>query len=393
MSFLVIQNSKGQTARVIPFNKETLEVIYRFDTKRIEILRSTEGLEDVEFKTLGSVEKNIKSGAVVAKGPWGQVRHADSIESAMADAAEHTEKDVRDFKFFLKWTSGIQLTLLALMIGIGLYISSHKEEKQTQIVKVFQRPPAEKNPVVEMNKIKLKEAVKFAAKKVQKSAPKIANVSARKQKGQNIRSGNQLREMGALSALGGMTPNSKGLGGLSKAPSNNMGYGFDATRASGGSSRSLLGKGLLQAGIGNGEKMNGYGGYGTHGKGNGQAGYGAVNLAGRSGGYFLPLSEEAMIEGGLDPDQVDAVIQRNKGQLRYCYEKALQSKPNVSGRVAIDFVISAAGHVSTAKVAHTSTKSAIIDSCILDTLKNLKFPKPKGNVSVKVNYPFRFTRG
>lgn len=393
MSFLILQNSKNQTARVIPFGNDSLEVIYRFDSKRIEIVRDTKELEEseIDFKNIASIEKNSKPG-VLTKGAWGQIKLVDSVDDIQMDAEEREEKDLRDFPFFLKWTSGIEVAVLAIVFAIGWYISTHQNEEQ-QIVKVFQRPKPEQRQVVELSKRKLKDVVVRHAKKVAKTPPKkYVHLSTKKQKGNNIRSGNQLKQIGALSALGGFDKNSKGLGGLSQAKSKSMGYGFDSNRAAGGNSRGLLGKGLIQSGIGSSEKMSGYGGYGTNGKGSGQAGYGAVKLAGQSGGYYLPLSDEAIIEGGLDPEQVEAVIQRNRGQLTYCYEKALQSKPNLSGRTAVDFVISPSGHVSVARVSHTSTRSPQVDACIVDKLRGLKFPKPKGNVSVKVNYPFLFKR-
>ena len=103
--------------------------------------------------------------------------------------------------------------------------------------------------------------------------------------------------------------------------------------------------------MGTGGRAKGAGGYETRGKGGGKPGYGKMSLAGSSGAYFQPLAEEALIQGGLDRDQINAVINRHRGQIIYCYEKGLQVKPKLAGRVNVKFVIARNGRVSTAKVA------------------------------------------
>jgi hypothetical protein len=64
------------------------------------------------------------------------------------------------------------------------------------------------------------------------------------------------------------------------------------------------------------------------------------------------------------------VINRNKGQIIYCYEQGLQGTPSLTGRVSVAFVIGASGRITTAKVAQTSLRSAQVESCMLAKMKN-----------------------
>ncbi|MCB0361282.1 MAG: TonB family protein [Bdellovibrionales bacterium] len=394
-----IQNPRGQTVRVIPSSETKLEVIYRHDLRRIELARETKELqqEGIKFDKLADIAKTCPIGGVVAKGPWGQIQLVNRVEQIAPDTEERKEEN-RDFIYFIKWTAAIQITSLIFIMAIGWWIQS-RELPEPQVVTVFRRQDIslpKKVPIVRPSPTKIKNISRQAQvtkKNVKVKKPrKIVLNNSHKKSRRNTRAGNNLNSMGALSALGGMSKDSTGPGGLSKSSSKSGGYGFDSSRARGGSDRGLLGKGMIQAGIGGGENLKGYGGYGTNGKGSGQAGYGSAKIAGRSGGYYLPLSEEAYIGGGLERDQVQAVVERNQGQMTYCYERGLQSDVNLGGRVSIKFVISPQGRVSSAQVARSTLSSSQVENCLLNKLRAWRFPKPRGNVAVKVDYPFLFRR-
>ena len=106
----------------------------------------------------------------------------------------------------------------------------------------------------------------------------------------------------------------------------------------------------------------------------------------------LPLDEEATFEGGLDRDQIIAVINKNKGQIIYCYERGLQAQPSIGGRVAVDFTIGPNGTITNAKVAQTSLGSKFVENCMIAKMKTWQFPKPVGKVNVDVLYPFELAR-
>jgi hypothetical protein len=161
----------------------------------------------------------------------------------------------------------------------------------------------------------------------------------------------------------------------------------------GGMERAIHGQGLVASAAGSGGPVEGGGGYGTRGKaGGGRPGYGSMNMGGTAAAYFEPVQEEATSEGGLDMDQIAAVINRHSGEVIYCYEKGLQVKSGLAGRVGMKFVINGSGVVSSAGVASSSLNNAQVESCIVSHLKTWKFPKPVGGVNVKVQYPFMLKR-
>jgi hypothetical protein len=161
----------------------------------------------------------------------------------------------------------------------------------------------------------------------------------------------------------------------------------------GGMERAIHGKGLAVGTPGQGAKIEGGGGYGTRGKaGGGRPGYGTMGMGGTAAAYFEPVSEEALIEGGLTMDQIAAVINRHQGEIIYCYEKGLQVKSNLAGRINSKFTINGGGRVAMASVASSSLSDATVEGCIMNRLRSWQFPKPIGGVNVKVQYPFVLRR-
>jgi hypothetical protein len=201
-----------------------------------------------------------------------------------------------------------------------------------------------------------------------------------------------VKRMGALAVLGSLN-SGKQKGGLNLGQiETSAGPGLGGLQGAGGMQTTLYGKGIIAAPVGVGGKADGAGGYGTKGKGGGQAGYGSTSLIGSAGTELIPVSTDALVEGGLDRDAIAEVIARNLGQVRFCYEQGLQGDPGLAGRIAIDWTIGAQGAVRTARVASTSMNSKTVEDCILMRLKSWKFPLPAGGVDVKVSFPFVLKR-
>jgi hypothetical protein len=268
------------------------------------------------------------------------------------------------------------ILLMAVFFGGFLYQTpttndALKEELRQELVKIVKNIP-----------VQPKQVQKLATNQTQENTeqPKVT------------RKENTLKRMGALSALGSLS-NSKQKGGIDLgAVKTTAGPGLGGTEGSGGVQTSLYGKGITSAPLGAGANLQGGGGYGTKGKGGGQAGYGKLSLTGSAGSNPIALTQEATMDSGLDRDQIAAVVNRNMGQIRFCYEQGLQGEPSLNGRVAIDFTISGAGQVSTAQVANTTLNSKMVEECIVMRLKTWKFPLPQGGVNVKVVYPFNLKR-
>jgi hypothetical protein len=242
--------------------------------------------------------------------------------------------------------------------------------------------------------------------------------------GPRVRGGNGGRGGLNLQAVGsepGSGAGGKGHGGFGTNGAGGRGRGGLGAGAGSGLSNSMYGKGLIAAPMGDGGAAAGSGGYGTRGKAGGGAqgaGYGSATVVGSWKGtgpkgtglapagsgvgngnpYGSPYGsldgdvDDMIVTGGLDMDQIAEVIARNMGQITYCYEQGLQKQPLLTGRVSVKFQIGARGLVEVARVAHSSVRSAQVEGCIVGKLKNWKFPKPQGGVTVAVTKPFVLRR-
>ncbi|MCA9519660.1 MAG: energy transducer TonB [Myxococcales bacterium] len=92
--------------------------------------------------------------------------------------------------------------------------------------------------------------------------------------------------------------------------------------------------------------------------------------------------------GKLSKSQVTSVIRRRLSRIKACYERGLKMNPKLSGKVVVQFTIAESGRVSTASLSDNSVDSSV-GSCILNTIKRMKFGTPEGG-SVTFSYPFVF---
>ncbi len=244
----------------------------------------------------------------------------------------------------------------------------------------------------------------------------LAALNAPRVKGGNGgRGGLNLQAVGTESGSGA---GGSGHGGFGSNGGGGHGLGGLGTGRGSGLSNAMYGKGLVAAPFGDGSPAPGSGGYGTRGKAGGGAqgaGYGTQTVVGSWKGtgpkgngpagsgsgsgdpYGSPYGagdgdDDEIATGGLSMDQIRQIIERNIGQVRYCYEQALQKEPRLSGRVAVRFQIGKAGSVTFASVKHSSVHSAQVENCIVGKLRSWAFPKPQGGVTVGVVYPFVLNR-
>lgn len=376
---LVLEDNEGKVVRVFNWDGEQASVIRRVSTKRLEIAKELDYYFDneIDFIELGKVsgdafEFNNTKTKDLKIGEYGRLALVPKIEAHQKNAKIDEDKN-------RLWMLSLLLVLFLLIGGAVLLnfapASSPKieEELKQQVVKIVKSIKQEKtvvqNKIAQPREEKIETPTKISPAKI-----------------------SGLKRMGALSALGSLKTG-KNKGGLDiSAAESTAGPGLGGTEGSGGMQTSLYAKGITGAALGAGNNVNGGGGYGTKGKGGGQAGYGKLALTGSSGASMIPLGNEADVAQGLDRDQIAAVINRNQGQITYCYEQGLKDTPGIKGRVSIDFIIGGTGTVKSAKVDSTSLNSKQVEDCMLMRLKTFKFPVPEGGVDVQVKYPFRFER-
>jgi TonB family protein len=92
--------------------------------------------------------------------------------------------------------------------------------------------------------------------------------------------------------------------------------------------------------------------------------------------------------GSLDKEVIRAVIRKHLNEVKFCYEKELAKKPDLTGRVMVQFTISGDGSVVASVVQSSTMSNAVVEDCIRQALLRWQFPAPTGGGIVIVSYPF-----
>lgn len=182
----------------------------------------------------------------------------------------------------------------------------------------------------------------------------------------------------------------KALGGMPIAlKETSAGAGPGGTQGSGGETLVGLGAGVKRTTVGN-TGVAGLGGIGTKGAGGGAGGYGNMMVGSGEGKGLtsLALSQDVVLEGGLDRSVIQATIAKYLSQVRACYEEGLRKNTGLVGQVSMAFEINGDGGLNYSRVQRSTLGNADVESCISTKMMNWKFPKPTGGVNVKVAYPF-----
>jgi metallo-beta-lactamase class B len=74
-----------------------------------------------------------------------------------------------------------------------------------------------------------------------------------------------------------------------------------------------------------------------------------------------------------------------------CYEQELSKKPDLAGRMMVQFTIAATGQVIASVLQNSTMGNARVESCAVEVVRRWQFPKPLGGGIVIVSYPFVLT--
>ena len=85
------------------------------------------------------------------------------------------------------------------------------------------------------------------------------------------------------------------------------------------------------------------------------------------------------------------VVRRRAHAIRACYEKRLQVKPKLSGKLTARWTIKATGSVGGASASGSLTDGTV-KNCVLRVIRRMRFKKPEGGVCI-VKWPFVFSGG
>lgn len=381
-----LKDASGNVVRALEWSTDKMTFVLRHDTKRVEACEDVSYYDDlgVDYTILDTVDKKVfkKSFSHPLKNMEGQLEVVADAGQVLPNV-DPQEDDTDRFILLLKKTSMVGGGLVVFFGLLSFFVNPDvpQTKEELEIVQVLDRKQIEKQIILPPAPKKI-ERVNVPKKIVQN---KIAPKRSRRAVAPN-------QQSGVLGVLGSLKKsNQRGGLQLDKAQAS-AGIGRGGTQGSGGVQTSVYSKGLFAAPLGTGGNAQGAGGYGTKGKGGGRAGYGQVSLIGAGNSFFQPVESDAWVEGGLDRNEIAAVIQRHLSQVRYCYEQGLQQKPGLAGRVNMKFMIGPQGSVTMAQVSNSSLGHRSVENCIRDRLKTWNFPKPQGGVTVKVSYPFILRR-
>ncbi len=94
--------------------------------------------------------------------------------------------------------------------------------------------------------------------------------------------------------------------------------------------------------------------------------------------------------GSLPKADISAEIHRHRNQIRFCYERELSRRGTSHARVVVKFVIQPDGSVSHATVTPADGGAPELEGCVVNEVRAMQFPRPRGGGGVVVTYPFSF---
>jgi len=192
-----------------------------------------------------------------------------------------------------------------------------------------------------------------------------------------------------LRAQGGAVSDVFGPGGLGSGIQSALGGLRGAGLGDAGGSSGLGSRG---AGAGGGGGSLGVGGLGN-GVGRGTGGLGNLDLGGRGRDRYTIAPATPLTKGCLSGDAVLRVLGRVKSQAKYCYERGLQTNPNLEGKVTTRFVIGPGGDVQSSEVSDSTLHNVEVETCLLRVVQRLSFPPCTGGGVAEVTYPWIFKAG
>jgi TonB family protein len=92
--------------------------------------------------------------------------------------------------------------------------------------------------------------------------------------------------------------------------------------------------------------------------------------------------------GRLDKEIIRRVIRSHLKEVKFCYETELVRKPDLYGRLTVQFTITPTGTVSSSAVEQSTVGNRNVEQCIAAAVKRWTFPQPEDGGVVLVNYPF-----
>ena len=106
------------------------------------------------------------------------------------------------------------------------------------------------------------------------------------------------------------------------------------------------------------------------------------------GKQFSDKIKEPLI-GEITPALIEKVVEKNRFQIRLCYELALRRDQLVSGKMEWQWRLDSRGKISDVQLLSSTIKDRRMTRCIRRKISGWSFPRPRKG-SVEIRYPFTF---
>src|SRR5262249_364569 len=93
---------------------------------------------------------------------------------------------------------------------------------------------------------------------------------------------------------------------------------------------------------------------------------------------------------GLTPEQVRDVVDHHKSAVEYCYEKELQHKPALKGKVVVTWLIQPDGTTASVQILSSALKDAEVEDCLKRQIARWQFPAAPNQRPTTAQFPFVF---
>lgn len=96
------------------------------------------------------------------------------------------------------------------------------------------------------------------------------------------------------------------------------------------------------------------------------------------------------IEGGIGRPDAETVLRGARGKLEACFQKARAQAPALAGRVTFRLSVDARGRVPLAEVVSSTLGGGDPELCMVESLRDLKFPPSAGGATSTLTFPMMF---
>jgi Ca-activated chloride channel family protein len=136
----------------------------------------------------------------------------------------------------------------------------------------------------------------------------------------------------------------------------------------------------------------GVGGISVSGTGASGAGYGLAlgALAARTVHVPETIPGVAEVRGSLDKTAIKRVFDLHHNEVKFCYERDLQSDHTLAGKLTLALTVAPDGRVTAAEIADSDFGGTTVDSCIVEAARRWTFPAVLAGGVTIVRHPYVF---